>query len=162
MRCRYSGTRCRGCGLRIAFGAPICAGGDGLVHDSRRCLCLAVGSLEQARAQPAAAPQAATTASLADDLIVGRELASFVQLETEFAMATGSSRMAGCLLPRDDAEAFVTFLRWAAARGDEGDTWTWTALWRAASTLMARTRGEDLTEHAAVRRAFAELSSSRA
>ena len=54
----------------------------------------------------------------ADDLIVGRELASFISLETEFAMATGSSRMAGCLLPRDDAGAFVTFLRWAAARGD--------------------------------------------
>ena len=155
MQCRYAGTCCRGCHSRIAFGAPVYAGGSGLVHDDARCLRLATDSL----AQESAAPLAPAAAQLdpADDLVVGRSLASFISLETEFVMETGSGRMADCLLPRDDAGAFDAFLRWAVERCDEADTWS--SLWRAASTLMARTRGRDLTEHATACRTFDELSS---
>jgi hypothetical protein len=157
MQCRYRGTCCRGCGLGISFGAPVCAGGGGLVHNDRRCLELAEEALGSAQVEPA---QVAHAADPADDLIVGRSLASYIELETEYAMETGSGRMADCLLPRDDAGAFIAFLRWAVERCGEGDTWT--SLLEAASTLMVKTRGRDLTEHVEVRSALAELSSGRA
>ena len=64
--------------------------------------------------------------------------------------------MADCLLPRDSADAFITFLRWAARRGIEGDALK--SLWSAGSTLMARTRGKDLTALEAVRQAYDQLS----
>ena len=81
-----------------------------------------------------------------------------MQLETEFTTAGGSDRMADCLLPRDCATTFIAFLRWAARRGLEGEELS--SLWRTGSALMARTRGRDLTEDGAVRRAFAELAAS--
>jgi len=157
MQCRYGGIRCRGCGARIAFGGPVCAGGDGLVHDDRSCLEQATAQLAtRARAEQQAERQpAATLADDANDLSVGAELASFVSMETEFAMETGSGRMADCLLPRDDAETFATFLRWASEKGSERDVVS--SLWRAGSTLMARTRGEDLTRRAEVQQAHAAL-----
>jgi len=76
----------------------------------------------------------------------------------EFAVEGGSDRMADCLLPRDSLDVFIAFLRWAARRGIEGDALS--SLWSASSTLMASTRGRDLTELAAARQAFDELSAS--
>jgi len=127
------------------------------VHDDRSCLEQATAQLAtRARAEQQAERQpAATLADNANDLSVGAELASFVSMETEFAMETGSGRMADCLLPRDDAETFATFLRWASEKGSERDVVS--SLWRAGSTLMARTRGEDLTRRAEVQQAHAAL-----
>ena len=83
-------------------------------------------------------------------------MATYIELEMEFALESGSDRMVDCLLPRDSADVFIAFLRWAARRGVEGDALN--SLWCAGSTLMASTRGRDLTELVVVQQAFDELS----
>ena len=107
----------------------------------------------------AAAPSTQAAAAPTDpssDLEVGKSLATYIDLEMEFALESGSDRMVDCLLPHDSADVFIAFLRWAARRGVEGDALS--SLWHAGSMLMASTRGRDLTELAAVRQAFDELS----
>ena len=155
MRCRYGGMRCYGCGMPIAFGSAVCAGGDGLVHDDRACLERARHDLEVRAAAPSTQAAAAPT-DPSSDLEVGKSLATYIDLEMEFALESGSDRMVDCLLPRDSVDVFIAFLRWAARRGVEGDAMS--SLWCAGSTLMASTRGRDLTELAAVQQAFDELS----
>ena len=157
MRCRYGGVRCYGCGMPIAFGSAVCAGGDGLVHDDRACLERARRDLEVRAAAPSTQAAAAPT-DPSSDLEVGKSLATYIELEMEFALEGGSDRMVDCLLPRDSVDAFIAFLRWAARRGIEGDALS--SLWCAGSTLMASTRGRDLTELEAVQQALDELSAA--
>ena len=83
-------------------------------------------------------------------------MATYIELEMEFALESGSDRMADCLLPRDSVDVFIAFLRWAARRGVEGDALS--SLWHAGSMLMASTRGRDFTELAAAQQVFDELS----
>ena len=156
MTCRYGGIECRGCGARIAFGAPICAGGDGLVHDDGGCLERARRDLEVRASSASASATGAAPTDPTSDLEVGRALATYIELEMEFAMEGGSDRMADCLLPRDSLDVFIAFLRWAVRRGVEGDALS--SLWRAGSTLMASTRGRDFTELETVRQTFDEMS----
>ena len=107
------------------------------------------------RAALSRAPSAVVPADPSSDLEVGKALANYIQLETEFAMEGGSDEMVDCLLPRDSADVFVAFLRWAARQGHEGEALS--SLWCTGSTLMASTRREDFTELEAVRQAYAEL-----
>ena len=157
MRCRYGGIRCCGCGMPISFGSAVCAGGDGLVHDDSRCLERARRDLEvRASSSSTQAAAAAAPTDPSSDLEVGKALATYIELEMEFALEGGSDRMVDCLLPRDSVDVFIAFLRWAARRGVEGDAMS--SLWCAGSALMASTRGRDLTELVVVQQAFDELS----
>ena len=60
-RCQYDGMRCAGCGERFGTRTWICPGGDGMVHDSRRCDELARDALA-ARSEKAVAAAAAEAA----------------------------------------------------------------------------------------------------
>ena len=66
-------------------------------------------------------PASAAPTDPSSDLEVGKSLATYIDLEMEFALESGSDRMVDCLLPRDSADIFIAFLRWAARRGVEGD-----------------------------------------
>jgi hypothetical protein len=154
MRCRHAGMRCRGCGHIMSLGASVCAGGDGLVHDDSRCHAAAESALQQ-RVEASTAAPAVDRAT--DDLTIGGELARYIQLEIEFTLERGS-RMEGCILPRDDGRVFISFLRWAVDRRLEDAALC--ALWRAGSTLMARTRRIDLTADQEVSSAYHRLLNS--
>ena len=141
MRCRYAGMRCRGCANWLGFDSRICAGGDGLVHDSRSCVAAAERELSAQAAveEPTIGGQPPTAADL---LRAGGELARYVQLEIDFMLAEGG-RMADCILPRDCPHVLARFFQWVADGGSEGETID--ALRCAARTLMVRTRvGVDL------------------
>ena len=125
------------------------------MHDDSRCFDRARRDLE-ARASSVPVTASAAPIDPSSDLEVGKSLATYIDLEMEFALEGGSDRMADCLLPRDSVDAFIAFFRWAARRGIEGDALS--SLWRASGTLMASTRGRDLTELAAVQLVFDELS----
>ena len=98
MICRYGGIECRGCGARIAFGAPICAGGDGLVHDDVSCLERATLELAARAASSAGVTEAVALVNPSSDLEAGKALANYIELEMEFAMG-GGQRPDGRLPP---------------------------------------------------------------
>ena len=127
------------------------------MHDDSRCLERARRDLEvRASSSSTQAAAAAAPTDPSSDLEVGKALATYIELEMEFALEGGSDRMVDCLLPRDSVDVFIAFLRWAARRGVVGDAMS--SLWCAGSTLMVSTRGRDLTGLAAVQQAFDELS----
>jgi hypothetical protein len=142
MRCRYAGMRCCGCGEALGYGAWACAGGHGLAHDCTTCMEAAQRSLAARVGKPTAPPQGEPTPTASEDLAVGHKLAAYIGLEIEFALES-DERMATCVLPRDRADVFQRFVRWATERGVERESMS--ALMRAGSTLMARTRGYDVT-----------------
>jgi len=149
VRCRYAGMRCVGCGLRLGLEASVCRGGCGLIHDSSACLALARRSLAEPPPS-AAAPRGALAAGCEQS---GAALAEYRRLETEFALRPGGE--VPLLLPSDDREAFCRFLRWCAESEERAGSLA-SVHW-AAGELTLRTRGEDLTRHADVRRAFEAL-----
>ena len=75
----------------------------------------------------------------------GAGFADYIALETEFTIGLGViAEAAGGVLPRDDPAVFKMFLGWLCLRKERAlslDT-----IWRAAGSVMARTRERNLTK----------------
>ena len=98
--CRSAGMRCAGCGEAIGVRTLCCPGGDGMIHDSRRCDELATANLRRRAERERAAGEAAAAASAAEAAEAQRaHEAGMMEEEALLEAAAGAERPATLSAP---------------------------------------------------------------
>ena len=85
----------------------------------------------------------------------GASFAEFAALEHQFMQSVGLLSDAGAVLPRDDAEVFKLFLLWIVV--DKKRALSLDSIWRAAGSVMSRTRERNLTQDRGLRAFYENL-----